>query len=92
MLHEGLVYLVGGFNGQSRIRSVDIFNPLTREWSSGPEMQYRRATLGLAIIKTKMYAIGGFDGISGLDSVECWHIKTTNDSKWSTLLVHTSPH
>ena len=44
--YNGLIYLVGGFNGQSRIKSVDIYNPITEEWTSGPEMICRRATLG----------------------------------------------
>ena len=73
--HDGLIYLIGGFNGQSRIRSVDIYCPQTENWSTGPDMLCRRGTLGVGILNDRVYAVGGFDGMAGLVSVECWSMK-----------------
>lgn len=67
---------MGGFNGQSRVRSVDVYNIQTKEWSVGPEMICRRGTLGIGLLNEKIYAVGGFDGVSGLISVECWNFKS----------------
>ena len=67
-----MIYLIGGFNGQSRTRTVDIYNPVEDEWSSGISMICRRGTVGVGYMNNKIYAIGGFDGMSGLMSAECY--------------------
>ena len=76
VFHDGRIYLIGGFNGQSRVRTVDIYCPQTREWSSGPEMISRRGTLGVGLLNDTIYAVGGFDGSTGLNSVECWNLNS----------------
>jgi kelch-like protein 2/3 len=38
-------------------------------------MLCRRGTLGVGILNDKVYAVGGFDGMTGLVSVECWSMK-----------------
>lgn len=72
IVHEDMIYLIGGFNGQSRTRTVDIYNPVEDEWSSGISMICRRGTVGVGYMNNKIYAIGGFDGMSGLMSAECY--------------------
>lgn len=78
---NGLIFIIGGFNGMSRVRSVDIYNPQTKEWSTGPDMLCRRGTLGVGLLNGKIYAVGGFDGVTGLTSVECWSMKSNEN--WS---------
>ncbi|KAH8864072.1 Kelch-like protein isoform 3 [Schistosoma japonicum] len=75
----GLIYVVGGFNGALRVRSVEVYDPLRNTWHSGPNMECRRATLGVAVLNGLIYAVGGFDGTVGLSSAEvldiwsgCW--------------------
>jgi kelch-like protein 18 len=29
---NGLLYAIGGFNGHERLRTVEVFNPETRQW------------------------------------------------------------
>ncbi|CAL8075498.1 unnamed protein product [Calicophoron daubneyi] len=70
----GLVYVVGGFNGALRVRSVEIYDPLRNTWHSGPNMECRRATLGVAVLNGHIYAIGGFDGSTGLNSAEVFDL------------------
>jgi hypothetical protein len=82
ILHDERIYLIGGFNGQSRIRTVDIYDPLTSEWISGVNMNIRRGTLGVCKCNGKIYAVGGYDGVSGLDSAECFNPVTKS---WSMI-------
>ena len=35
-------------------------------------MLCRRGTLGVAYLNKKMYAVGGYDGMCGLNSAECY--------------------
>ncbi|VUZ49889.1 unnamed protein product [Hymenolepis diminuta] len=66
----GLIYVIGGFNGALRVRSVDIYDPVRRSWRTGPSLERRRSTLGVAVLDGVIYAIGGFDGTHGFASVE----------------------
>ncbi|TGZ51790.1 hypothetical protein CRM22_010718 [Opisthorchis felineus] len=66
----GLVYVVGGFNGALRVRSVEVYDPARNTWHSGPNMECRRATLGVAVLNGRIYAVGGFDGNAGLNTAE----------------------
>ncbi|VDD82369.1 unnamed protein product [Mesocestoides corti] len=58
----GLIYVIGGFNGALRVRSVDIYDPVRRCWRAGPSMECRRSTLGVAVLDGVIYAVGGFNG------------------------------
>ena len=62
---KGRVYVVGGFNGSLRVRTVDEYNPADDSWTSAPSMDARRSTLGVAVWKDCIYAVGGFDGSMG---------------------------
>ncbi|VDO08578.1 unnamed protein product [Rodentolepis nana] len=66
----GLIYVIGGFNGALRVRSVDIYDPLRRSWRAGPSLECRRSTLGVAVLDGIIYAVGGFNGTHGFASVE----------------------
>lgn len=65
MCLNGLVYVIGGFNGINRLRTVDILNLLTDKWEKGPDLVCVRSTHNVALLNNKVYAIGGFDGVSG---------------------------
>lgn len=64
-VHQNLIYLIGGFNGTLRVRSMEIFDQLHNSWHSGPNMVFRRATLGVAVLNGLIYAVGGFNGSTG---------------------------
>lgn len=53
----GRVYAVGGFNGSARVRTVDIYDASTDQWSPCPEMSARRSTLGVAVLGNCIYAV-----------------------------------
>jgi len=39
-------------------------------WVPVEPMLSRRSTLGVAVLNDELYAVGGFDGTNGLDTVE----------------------
>ncbi len=43
---RGLIYAVGGFNGSLRVRTVDAYDPVRDAWTTAPNMEKRRSTLG----------------------------------------------
>ena len=40
------------------------------KWVSVEYMQSRRSTLGVAVLNDQLFAVGGFDGTNGLETVE----------------------
>lgn len=51
-------------------RSAEKLELTEGRWVFMQPMLSRRSTLGIAILNDCLYAVGGFDGNSGLDSVE----------------------
>lgn len=69
------------------MKTVDIFDPANGKWLSGPPMNARRSTLGVAVLDNKIFSVGGFDGSSGLNSAEMFDPSTnewTNIASMST--------
>lgn len=70
---NGLIYAIGGFNGQLRVRTVDVFDPKIRQWTQCASLEARRSTLGACVLDGMVYAVGGFDGTIGLQSAEVYN-------------------
>ena len=51
-------------------RSVEKLDLDHGVWTPVGNMLVRRSTLGVAVLGDKLYAIGGFDGTNGLETVE----------------------
>ena len=64
------------------MRTVEVYDPAKDAWSPAPSMEARRSTLGAARMNGKIYAVGGFDGATGLNSAECYDPKT---SEWTLI-------
>ena len=60
------MYAVGGFNGSLRVRTVEVYDPQKDAWTTCPSMEARRSTLGVAVLNGCIYAVGGFDGSTGM--------------------------
>lgn len=91
---DGLVYAVGGFNGNQRIKTVDCFDPQNNRWTTVAPMEARRATLGADVLERKIFAVGGFDGQIGLQSAEfydpiknCWQTIANMSTRRSSVGV-----
>ena len=61
---------MGGFNGSLRVKTVDEYDPSRDTWTSIASMEARRSTLGVAVLNNHIYAVGGFDGSTGLNTAE----------------------
>jgi hypothetical protein len=59
---NGEIYVVGGFDGNSNLSSVEIYNPTTDQWRSGTPMP--GATIGMAeVIDGKIYLHAGVNEV-----------------------------
>lgn len=62
--------------------SVEYFNPDVNAWKMAPAMSMLRSRLGVAVLRGKLYAFGGYNGRDRLASVEVYDaIK----NEWSTV-------
>ncbi|KXJ24275.1 Kelch-like protein 17 [Exaiptasia diaphana] len=75
------MYVMGGYDGNDTLRSVEMYNFLTNQWTAMPSMFVPRSNAGAAVFNKKIYLVAGWDGIS-LNSVECFDIST---SEWQRL-------
>lgn len=71
---RGRIYFLGGITGvfgdmstAQPSRRVDVFDPETRAWSTGPELpsDAPKHHLSVAVWNEAIYVLGGFDGILG---------------------------
>lgn len=59
-MSPGLIYVVGGIGGEGiELCSVEVYDPISKRWSTLPEMGTRRAYLGVATLNDCIYAVGG---------------------------------
>eukprot|EP00794_Sanderia_malayensis_P009399 gene9399-10387_t len=65
-----LIYFAGGYDGQSYLKSVRKYEPISKNWSEITSMNVPRCFTSLVNLKDKLYAVAGFDGSRRLASVE----------------------
>lgn len=60
----GLIYAVGGYDGNTRncLDSVEIYEPRANRWRSGPSLISRRSGAGVTVVGDRLVAVGGHDG------------------------------
>ena len=90
-VYNGQIWAIGGFNGNLRVRTVDVYDPTKSEWNLGPPMDARRSTLGAAVLNGKLYAVGGFDGSTGLDTAEVYQEKVFKSDAASCIHLDANP-
>lgn len=80
---QGYIYVVGGLNrhGDS-LSTVEYYDPHANEWQLAPAMSMLRSRLGVAVLRGKLYAFGGYNGIDRLASVEVYDAVR---EEWSTV-------
>jgi hypothetical protein len=60
---SGQLYAVGGSDGSHSLCSTEIYDPQEKTWTPGPNMTTARANVGVAVIGSRLYAVGGFSGM-----------------------------
>ena len=63
--------------GDFHCRSVEQLDLEQGHWVPVESMLSRRSTLGVAVLDGCLYAVGGFDGTNGLDTVEKYNLGKT---------------
>ena len=65
------MYMAGGeYPDGSASRSMWRYDPVLDKWEEMAGMRVPRSELGLAMLDGCVYAVGGWEGTSRLDSVE----------------------
>ena len=66
-------YVVGGFDGHTVHRSVEMFNSKTSKWKFIPPMKQKRSGVEAAVLDKKLYVVGGWDGQNRMQSGEVYN-------------------
>ncbi|KFU88993.1 Kelch-like 18, partial [Chaetura pelagica] len=79
---NGLLYAIGGYDGQLRLSTVEVYNPELDSWSKVESMNSKRSAMGTVVLDGQIYVCGGYDGNSSLNSVESYSPET---NKWTVV-------
>lgn len=69
---DGKIYAIGGFGGISNtcLNTAERYNPVYQCWEKIAPLNRPRRALCAVTLPDGIYAVGGFDGVSYLNSVE----------------------
>uniref|UniRef100_A0A4W4G7U8 BTB domain-containing protein n=1 Tax=Electrophorus electricus TaxID=8005 RepID=A0A4W4G7U8_ELEEL len=85
---NGLLYAIGGYDGQSRLSTVEVYNPETdawnrvasmnsqRRWTIVTEMSASRSAAGVTVFEGRIFVSGGHDGLQIFNTVEYYNQHT----------------
>lgn len=93
LVFQGKLWVVGGYNGRF-LQTCEQYSFATQQWTPMTqvrelvgdqstffkEMNVRRARVGVASSGNKLYAIGGYDGMTNLSSIEIYN---PEEGTWS---------
>ncbi|XP_010871644.1 kelch-like protein 7 isoform X2 [Esox lucius] len=75
---NGLIYVCGGSLGNNVsgrvLNNCEVYDPVKEEWRELSGMREARKNHGLVFVNNRIYAVGGMNGLGGLDSVEYYDI------------------
>lgn len=77
-VYNGLIYVIGGYDGTYATNVVEVYDPVTDSWNTTPKtpMGVARGAAGAAIVNGKIYVIGGYNGGYIYSGVEEYDIAT----------------
>ncbi|RWS24731.1 kelch-like protein 10 [Leptotrombidium deliense] len=75
ILH-GIIYIVGGTNGQEILSTLHCYDPSSGKWHQRANMYEQRCYVSTAILNHEIYAMGGHNGIQRVRTVEKYDHKT----------------
>lgn len=62
---DGLIYVIGGFDGQARVvNRVSRFDPATGEWSAAADLPARMHHANAAVVDGRIWVLGFLDGLA----------------------------
>ncbi len=66
----GKMYVVGGYNGERAVETVEEFDPASNQWRTVAPIAQRRCSCGCAVLGGQLYVVGGVCGPLALNEVE----------------------
>jgi len=80
------VFAFGGLIYEERspvvLSTTEVYTPATDSWTRGPSLSEARCSCGSAALCNRIFAVGGFDRIAPLASME---VLDTREGRWSAL-------
>ena len=76
---EDKIMVMGGYDGASRVATVEFYDPVRNRWTMGPPMSQERSNFATCIIENKLFVMGGYTGTTTLRDVEIYDL---NDNTW----------
>ncbi|KAH9113962.1 hypothetical protein LEN26_002738 [Aphanomyces euteiches] len=78
---KNCLFILGGHHHRRRnravfLKSMEVYSPDTDEWLELPSMMHERSYLGVAVLSTYIYALGGYNGVRHFDCVERYNLDT----------------
>jgi len=62
---DGLIYMIGGFDGKESLDTVEVFDPSSGQWSRVADLCDRRHGATAAVVDSALYVAGGMDCVVG---------------------------
>ena len=67
---DSQLYVVGGWDGRQRLRSGEVYSPVTKQWTSLPDMNTPRSNHSMAVVQGMLVVMGGYNGTEPTRRVE----------------------
>ena len=82
------LYACGGYDGNTFLRSVEVYDPAKDKWEHVAPMNVKRSRVALTANMGKLYACGGYDGESNLSTVEVYDPETNTWTFDTPMVAH----
>jgi len=69
IVYGGTYYMIGGWDGRNVIRDIWEYRPIDKAWKSVGRLEQPRVYHSIAEVDGKIYIVGGWNGLSGLNSI-----------------------
>ena len=78
VVYHDKIYVIGGFDGQNRLKSVEIYDPsVSASWQTAPvELNKKRSNFGVSVVDHRIMVVGGYDGNGVTSHAEVFDDKT----------------
>jgi len=67
---EDLIYVIGGSDHHTALKSVECYDPSTNQWRQAPDLTNARRNFSAATVCEKIVVIGGYFGIGEATTME----------------------
>ena len=81
---NGKIYVLGGSNGTSPSRALEVYDPRANTWETKTPMPTARVFLGAAALGRKIYAVGGAPDCCGNAVTSVLEIYDPDTDRWTS--------